>query len=68
MREQAIALLGQILQNNIGNRLTEEMATGIATTLNHHLMQVDAQPWGAASESAAFPPVGLDQADSGNNE
>ena len=42
MREQAIALLGQILQNNIGNRLTEEMATGIATTLNHHLMQVAA--------------------------
>lgn len=44
MREQAIALLGQILQNNIGNRLTEEMATGIATTLNHHLMQVEVKP------------------------
>lgn len=44
MREQIIALLGQILQNNIGNRLTEELATGIATTLNHHLMQVEAQP------------------------
>lgn len=41
MREQAIALLGQILQNNIGNRLTEEMATGIATTLNHHLMRLE---------------------------
>ena len=62
MREQAIALLGQILQNNIGNRLTEEMATGIATTLNHHLMQVDAQPVGAASESAAFPSAEPDQA------
>lgn len=44
MREQAIALLGQILQNNIGNRLTEEMATGIATTLNHHLMLVEVKP------------------------
>lgn len=41
MREQAIALLGQILQNNIGNRLTEEMATGIATTLNHHLLTAE---------------------------
>ena len=63
MREQVIALLGQILQNNIDNRLTEELATGIATTLNHHLMLVDARPVEAASERAAFPSVELDQAD-----
>lgn len=57
MREQAIALLGQILQNNIGNRLTEEMATGIATTLNHHLMQVDVKPVEAGEGLPALEPV-----------
>ena len=44
MREQVIALLGQILQNNVGNRLTEELANGIATTMNHYLTQVEAKP------------------------
>ena len=43
MREQIIALLGQLLQNNLGNRLTEELATGIATSLNHHLLQAEAR-------------------------
>ena len=57
MREQVIALLGQILQNNIGNRLTEEMATGIATTLNHHLMQVDVKPVEAGEGLPALKPV-----------
>lgn len=57
MREQAIALLGQILQNNIGNRLTGEMATGIATTLNHHLMQVDGKPVEAGEGLPALEPV-----------
>lgn len=57
MREQAIALLGQILQNNIGNRLTEEMATGIATTLNHHLMQVEVKPVEAREGLPALEPV-----------
>ncbi len=57
MREQVIALLGQILQNNIGNRLTEEMATGIATTLNHHLMQVEVKPVGAGDGLPALEPV-----------
>lgn len=60
MREQVIALLGQILQNNIGNRLTEELATGIATTVNHHLMQVGAQP---AAMGEGLPE--LDVADAG---
>ena len=44
MREQVVALLGQILHNNVGNRLTDELATGIVTSLNHHLRQVEAQP------------------------
>lgn len=57
MREQAIALLGQILQNNIGNRLTEEMATGIATTLNHHWMQVEVKPVEAGEGLPALEPV-----------
>ena len=57
MREQIIALLGQILQNNIGNRLTEEMATGIATTLNHHLMQVEVKPVEVGEGLPALEPV-----------
>lgn len=57
MREQAIALLGQILQNNIGNRLTEEMATGIATTLNHHLMLVEVKPVDVGEGLPAREPV-----------
>lgn len=52
MREQVIALLGQILQNNVGNRLTEELATGIATTVNHHLLQSEA----VNRQDAAAPP------------
>lgn len=52
MREQVIALLGQILQNNVGNRLTEELATGIATTVNHHLLQSEA----VNRQDAADPP------------
>lgn len=44
MREQVIALLGQILHNNVGNRLTDELATGIVTSLNYHLLQAEAQP------------------------
>lgn len=42
-REQIIALLGQLLQNNVGSRLTDELATGIATSMNHHLMQAEAK-------------------------
>lgn len=57
MREQAIALLGQILQNNIGNRLTEELATGIATTVNHHLLLVEVKPVGAGEGLPAMEPV-----------
>ena len=50
MREQIIALLGQILQNNLGNRLTDELATGIATSMNHHLLQAEAQAAKQAEE------------------
>ena len=57
MREQVIALLGQILQNNVGNRLTEELATGIATTVNHHLMQVEVKPVEAGEGRPALEPV-----------
>ena len=55
MREQVIALLGQILQNNVGNRLTEELATGIATTLNHHWAQGEAQAAANPSDTQEAP-------------
>ena len=34
MREQVIKMLGQILVNNIGSKLTEELASGIVSTIN----------------------------------
>ena len=34
MREQVIKMLGQILVNNIGSKLTEELASGIVTNTN----------------------------------
>jgi len=34
MREQVIKMLGQILVNNIGSKLTEELASGIVTNIN----------------------------------
>ncbi len=39
MREQVISTLNQLLSNNIGNRITPELATGILTTLNQALLQ-----------------------------
>lgn len=40
MREQIIHALGGMLQNNLGQRLTPELATGIATNLNQLLTQL----------------------------
>ena len=34
MREQGIKMLGQILVNNIGSKLTEELASGIVNNTN----------------------------------
>lgn len=33
-REQLMSLLAQVLSSNVGNRLTAELATGIATVVN----------------------------------
>jgi len=43
MREQIINTLAQMLSSNIGNKLTNELATGIATTLNQILLDAEAQ-------------------------
>jgi hypothetical protein len=34
MREQVIKMLGQIMINNIGSKLTEELASGIVSNTN----------------------------------
>lgn len=34
MREQVIKMLGQILVNNIGSKLTEELASGIVNNIS----------------------------------
>lgn len=52
MRENVVALLSQLLQNNIGNRLTDELATGIATSINHYLLQMEAPEHNPQDEKA----------------
>ena len=41
MREQTIQFLIQLLSANIGNKLTNELATGIVTTLNQALSEAE---------------------------
>jgi hypothetical protein len=48
MREQAIQALAESLSNNLGQTLTSELATGIATRVNQALQVLEKQ----ASEDA----------------
>ena len=43
MRENLVNILSQMLANNVGQRLTPELATGIATTFNQAAIQVENQ-------------------------
>lgn len=42
MREQTMQALAQILANNVGNKLTVELANGLAVTFNQALDQIEA--------------------------
>lgn len=44
MREQIINALLDMLRNNIGQKLTPELATGIATSLNQVASHLEQQP------------------------
>lgn len=49
MREQMIEVLAAMLQNNMGNKITLELASGMLTTFN--------QQWVAAEEKQkSLPP------------
>ena len=41
MRESLVNILSQMLANNIGQRLTPELATGIADTFNQAATQLE---------------------------
>ncbi len=43
MREQIIQALAVMLQNNLGQRLTPELATGIATSLNQFMVEQESR-------------------------
>lgn len=43
-REQVIQLLSQLLQDNMGNRITPALATGLATLVNQEMLKHEAQP------------------------
>ena len=53
MREQAIQALAESLSNNLGQTLTSELATGIATRVNQALQALEKQ----ASEGAGQQPA-----------
>lgn len=42
MREKLVNILGQMLSNNVGQQLTAELATGIATTFSQAAIQMEA--------------------------
>lgn len=44
MREQLMQVLAQILANNVGNKITMEMANGIAVTFNQAWTQIEEEP------------------------
>jgi hypothetical protein len=41
MREQMIELMATMMQNNMGNKLTLELASGILTTFNQQWMALE---------------------------
>lgn len=41
MREQIVNQLVAMLNNNVGNKLTYELGTGIATSINQFIMQLE---------------------------
>ena len=43
MREHLVDILSQMLANNVGQKLTPELATGIATTFNQAALQLEAK-------------------------
>jgi len=43
-REQMIQILSHVLTNNVGQKLTLELATGIATVVNQALQEAERQP------------------------
>ena len=43
MREQILNELGALLQDNLGQRLTPALATGIATLFNQAVAQIEAE-------------------------
>lgn len=41
MREQLLDMLANMMQNNMGNKLTLELASGILTTFNQQWMAME---------------------------
>lgn len=53
MREQIINQLVAMLNNNVGNKLTYELGTGIATSLNQFISSIEANAERKDEEDAA---------------
>jgi hypothetical protein len=57
MREEIIVALIAMINDNIGNKLTSALGTGIATALNQRIIELEAEK-SAADQSAAETPGG----------
>lgn len=57
MRETIINTLAQALSNNIGQVLTHELATGIATVVSQAALQAEVKPVEAGEGLPAQEPV-----------
>lgn len=44
MREKIMSQLVLMLNNNVGNKLTYELGTGIATSINQLIMHLEQKP------------------------
>jgi hypothetical protein len=50
MREEIMQALAQALSNNVGNKLTPELATGIASSIHHLWLSLEESEKAAKEE------------------
>lgn len=43
MREEMLQVMSSMLQNNMGNRITVELASGLLTTFNQQWLELEAK-------------------------
>lgn len=57
MRENLVNILNKMLAHNVGQQLTPELATGIATTFSQAAIELETQAKQGSSEAVTRSPV-----------